>query len=125
MVPTLIPEARLKRESGSKPELSPQLYAPHRGGPQCHCFPADYQLIKWEGGPFGGASQETCQGIHRFSIRGGRMEKENSGHLRAAILSLFFGLGLTLAGFERSLLTADFESNFLRRKFDSVALFIL
>jgi hypothetical protein len=51
------------------------------------------------------------------------MEKENSGHLRAAILPLFFGLGLTLVGFERSWLTADFESNFLRRKFDSHALF--
>ena len=61
------------------------------------CLPAD----EWEGGPSGGASQETCQGIHRFSIRGGRMEKENSGRPRAATLSLFFGLGLALVFFEQ------------------------
>jgi hypothetical protein len=42
------------------------------------------------------------------------MEKENSGYPRAARVSLFFGLGLTVVGFERSRLTADFESDFLR-----------
>ena len=61
---------------------------------------ADWASIKkWEGGPFGGASQETCPDIHRFSIRGGRVEKESSGHLRAATVPLFFGLGLALVSF--------------------------
>ena len=63
-------------------------------GHKCHCLLIDYQLAEWEGGPSGEASQETCQGIHRFSIRGGRMENESSGCLWVAGLSLFFGLGL-------------------------------
>ena len=90
MVPTPNRGARLKRESGSMPELSPQLYASHRGGPHTPLFtvgfPFENQRTEWEGGPPGGASQETCQDIHRFSIRGGRMEKENSSGPRVADL---------------------------------------
>ena len=82
MVPILNCEGRLKREFGSMPKLSPQLYASYRGGPRTPLFTAGFllenQLTKWEGGPLGEASQETCHSIHRFSIRGGRMEKEDS-----------------------------------------------
>jgi hypothetical protein len=48
---------------------------------------------KWEGGGLGGASQETCQGTHRFSSRGGRLEKESSGALRWAGRVSVVGLG--------------------------------
>ena len=99
MVPTPNRGARLKRESGSTPELSPQLYASHRGEPHVPLFVDWFSIIEWEGGPPGGASQETCQRIHRFSIRGGRMEKEGSGHLRVVDFFLFFGLGLALVFF--------------------------
>ena len=88
MVPDPDCGARLKRESGSTPELSPQLYASYRGGPRTPLFTAGFllenQLTKREGGPLGGASQETCHSIHRFSIRGGRMEKKSSRRLREA-----------------------------------------
>ena len=62
-------------------------------------FLFENQLTKREGGPLGGASQETCHSIHRFSIRGGRMEKESSGGPQAARITLFFGLSLTLVFF--------------------------
>ena len=88
MVPILNCEGRLKREFGLMPKLSPQLYASYRGGPHTPLFTAGFpfenQLTKREGGPLGGASQETCHSIHRFSIRGGRMEKEDSRCLRDA-----------------------------------------
>ena len=97
MVPTSNCGARLKRESGSMPELSPQLYASYRGGPRTPLFTAGFllenQLTKREGGPLGGASQETCHSIHRFSIRGGRMEKEDSRSLRDVDFLTVFGLG--------------------------------
>jgi len=53
-------------------------------------FQPENQRNEWEGGPSGGASQETCPDIHRFSIRGGRMEKESSSYLPVAELSTVF-----------------------------------
>jgi hypothetical protein len=47
---------------------------------------------KWEGGSPHEASQETCQGIHRFSSRGGRLENDSSGYPPGRPGSVF-GLG--------------------------------
>jgi hypothetical protein len=87
----------LKRESGSKPELSPQLYALHRGGHPHATASGSYQLdsqSQREGRPPGSASQETCQGTHRFSARGGRAENENGcfSYLLSEKKKAFFGL---------------------------------
>jgi hypothetical protein len=82
-------------------------------GHKCHCFSVDFQLIEWEGGPLGEASQETCPDIYRFSIRGGRMEKENSWPVSMSRISTVFrprsGAGwLQFEGDERQILNRIF-----------------
>ena len=127
-VPTPNRGARLKRESGSTPELSPQLYASHRGGPHTPLFAVGFQVEnQLKNGKAAHSAEQARRPARTFT---GSAFAEDEWRKRAAaafgprIYKLFFGLGPAVVSFQLKRATAGFESNFLHRKFDSDAFFI-
>ena len=125
MVPTLNCGARLKRESGSMPELSPQLYASHRGGPHTPLFAlVFYRKASALNGKAAHPAEQARRPATAFT---GSAFAEDGWRKRAAaalgqlIYQLFFGLGPAVVFFCSEEAAAGFESNFLHRKFDSDA----
>jgi hypothetical protein len=103
MVPTPNRGARLKRESGSTPELSPQLYASHRGGPHTPLFAAGFSFEKLaQNGKAAHPAEQARRPARAFT---GSAFAEDEWRKRAGATfgkpdyKLFFGLGLALAFF--------------------------